>query len=251
MRSTAAGLHKGMNIHIGTSGWHYRHWVERFYPRGLDGDDWLAFYAREFDCVEINNSFYRLPAMETIDHWLARTPREFVFTLKASRYITHMKKLHDCGEPLAALLPLARRFGDRLAAVLFQLPPRWHVNQARLAEFLAILPPDLRYAIEFRDPSWHVESVYALLRDHGVGFCQYDLGGQSSPPVTTSDLVYLRLHGPRQAYAGSYAEEEIRAWARQLRAWDAQGDDVYVFFDNDQDACAVQDARALREQVTG
>jgi len=240
-----------MSIRIGTSGWHYRHWTGRFYPPGMDSDDWLAFYADAFDCVEINNSFYRLPTAETIDQWLARTPPEFVFTLKASRYITHMKKLHDCASPLAALLPLARRFGDRLAAVLFQLPPRWHVNQARLAEFLAILPPDLRYAVEFRDPSWHVESVYALLRDHGVAFCQYDLGGQRSPPVTTSDLVYLRLHGPRQAYAGSYAEGEIRAWARQLRAWDAQGDDVYVFFDNDQDACAVQDARALREQVTG
>ena len=142
-----------MSIHIGTSGWHYRHWVDRFYPAGLNSAAWLGYYAREFACVEINSSFYRLPSPETIGQWRAQTPEGFVFALKASRYITHMKKLRDCAQPLTALMDLARCLGDRLAAVLFQLPPRWRVNVERLAGFLDLLPRDLHCAIEFRDPS--------------------------------------------------------------------------------------------------
>lgn len=238
-----------MTIRIGTSGWSYRHWVDRFYPAGLRSEQWLVHYARQFDCVEVNNSFYRLPTAETVDHWRAQTPDGFLFTLKASRYITHMKKLQDCAAPLAAFMQLACRLGDRLAAVLFQLPPHWHVNPDRLARFLDLLPDDQQFAIEFRDPSWHVEPVYALLRDHGVGFCQFDLGGLRSPPVVTAKLVYMRLHGPHRVYGGSYAERELQSCAEQIRAWDAEGCNVFVFFDNDQDACAVQDAQRLQQWV--
>jgi len=238
-----------MSIHIGTSGWHYRHWAERFYPDGLNSAAWLGYYAREFGCVEINNSFYQLPSPEKLAQWRAQTPEGFLFALKASRYITHMKKLRDCAQPLAVLLGVARCLGDRLAAVLFQLPPRWRVNVERLAGFLDLLPDDLQCAFEFRDPSWHVEGVYALLREHAVGLCQFDLAGLQSPPVVTAGLVYVRLHGPREAYSGRYTDTALKAWADRLRGWDAQGHDVLVFFDNDQDACAVHDARRLKHWV--
>jgi len=240
-----------VSIHIGTSGWHYPHWVERFYPAELPSSDWLAFYAREFRCVEINNSFYRLPSVENVDHWLAQTPERFAFTLKASRYITHMKKLHDCAEPLEGFLAVARRFGDRLAAILLQLPPHWHVNHQRLAEFLALLPVDLHFAIEFRDPSWHTDITYRLLREHAVGWCQFDLAGSRSPVVVTAGLVYVRLHGPHQAYSGSYTQSQLAGWADRFKLWDGEGRDVYVFFDNDQQASAVHDARLLQQQLSG
>lgn len=238
-----------MSIQVGTSGWHYPHWVDRFYPAELGSQDWLRYYARHFRCVEINNTFYRLPAMDSIEHWLAQTPKDFSFALKASRYITHMKKLRDCATALFEFLSLARHFGDRLAAILLQLPPHWHVNHDRLADFLRLLPDDLRFAMEFRDPSWHVEDTYRLLREYGVAFCQFDLAGFHSPPVVTAGLVYVRLHGPGEAYAGSYDEDELKRLAESLKAWDREGHDVHVFFDNDRDACAVSNALVLQQLV--
>jgi uncharacterized protein YecE (DUF72 family) len=234
-----------MSIHIGTSGWHYGHWIDHLYPAELHSDDWLAHYARHFSCVEINNSFYRLPFAGNVDSWLQQTPAGFSFALKASRYITHMKKLKDCAAPLAEFLNMARRFDKRLAAILFQLPPHWRVNAQRLADFLNLLPDDLAYAMEFRDPSWHIGDIFRLLEGHGVAFCQFDLAGFSSPPIVTAGLIYLRLHGPDAAYTGTYADRELRVWANRIQAWDADGRDVYVFFDNDQEAGAVHDAFAL------
>lgn len=239
-----------MSIHIGTSGWHYPHWVGRFYPASLPGRDWLNYYAGRFDCVEVNNSFYRLPSAANVVQWLAQTPEGFRFSLKASRYISHMKKLRDCAEPLAEFVGLARNFGDRLGPVLIQLPPRWHVNVGRLAEFLALLPDDLQFALEFRDPSWFCEDIYRLLRQYGVALCQFDLAGFESPPVVTAGLVYLRLHGPDEAYAGSYDQAALRVWAGRLQVWERAGREVYVFFDNDQDASAVLNALALRQLVS-
>jgi uncharacterized protein YecE (DUF72 family) len=244
-------LREGVSVHTGTSGWHYPHWVGRFYPAELNSRDWLPYYARKFDCVEINNSFYRLPTAANVDRWLAQTPEGFAFTLKASRYITHMKKLHDCATALEEFLAVARRFGDRLAAILLQLPPHWNVNHQRLGEFLALLPEDLQFAIEFRDPSWHVDGTYRLLREYAVGFCQFDLAGSRSPVVLSAGLIYLRLHGPHQAYSGSYDTAQLRDWADRLKAWDREGHDVYVFFDNDQQACSVHDALALQQQLGG
>ena len=235
-----------MSIHVGTSGWHYRHWIDHFYPAELRSNDWLAYYARRFSCVEINNSFYRLPSAGSVDTWLQQTPVDFTFTLKASRYITHMKKLKDCAAPLEEFLNLARQFDERLTVILFQLPPRWHVNAQRLADFLTLLPDGLAYAVEFRDPSWHVGEIFRLLEERGVAFCQYDLAGFTSPSLVTAGLVYVRLHGPDAAYAGTYTDSELRIWAGRINAWDGDGRDVYVFFDNDREAAAIHDALALR-----
>ena len=238
-----------MSVHIGTSGWHYPHWRDLFYPPRLPSRDWLPYYADQFGCVEINNSFYRLPTQDSVEQWLAQTPPGFIFTLKASRYISHMKKLRDCARPLEILLTVARRFADRLGAVLFQLPPRWHVNPDRLRGFLDLLPDDLRFAMEFRDPSWHLPEIGALLQAHNVAFCQFDLAGFTSPVLVTTDLIYVRLHGPDGAYAGSYGEDLLASWAGGLTAWDREGREVYVFFDNDWDACAVHNALTLQQLV--
>jgi uncharacterized protein YecE (DUF72 family) len=241
-----------MSIHIGTSGWHYSHWRDAFYPGQLvlGQRQWLPYYASHFDCVEINSSFYGLPSPASVEQWLVQTPEDFIFTLKASRYITHMKKLKDCARPLAEFLAVARLFSASLGAVLFQLPPHWHANPDRLQQFLELLPNDLRFAMEFRDLSWHTPEIQVLLRAHKVAFCQYELAGFTTPPLVTADLVYLRLHGPDEAYAGSYTEDALMSWSTKIEAWDKKGYEVYVFFDNDQHAYAVHNARTLRE-LTG
>ena len=164
-------------IHIGTSGWHYRHRQERFYPAELAPSAWLTYYAREFNCVELNNSFYRLPAETTLRAWVEQTPADFLFAVKASRLITHRSKLHECDALLQTFLHRIRGLGSKLSPILLQLPPRWHVNPERLRAFLPHLPAEQRFAIEFRDPSWHTPEIYDLLRTYQVAFCQFDLGG--------------------------------------------------------------------------
>lgn len=230
---------------MGTSGWHYRHWQGRFYPEGLAPEAWLGYYAARLPCVELNNSFYRLPTTQAIRAWVQATPGSFLFAVKASRLITHMKKLRDCRQPLAVFLGTVAHFGAKLGPLLFQLPPRWHVNAARLQSFLEGLPPGHRYAFEFRDPSWHTPQVYRLLAEYRAAFCLFQLGDLCSPEVHTTDLVYVRLHGPQGPYAGRYGPRELEAWARRVVGWQAQGREVFVFFDNDEQGYAVQNARAL------
>ncbi len=230
---------------MGTSGWHYPHWRGRFYPEGLASEAWLGHYAAQLPCVELNNSFYRLPRPEAIAEWVRATPQTFRFAVKASRLITHMKKLRDCERPLAVFLDTVERFGDKLGPILFQLPPRWHVNALRLQAFLGTLPPEHRYVFEFRDPSWHTQEVYGVLAEHRAALCLFQLGGWRSPEVLTTDLVYVRLHGPRGPYAGRYGPRELESWARRLAGWRAQGREVYLFFDNDERGYAVENARSL------
>jgi uncharacterized protein YecE (DUF72 family) len=168
-------------IHIGTSGWHYSRWKGPFYPLNLAEDEMLEFYAGHFSTVEINNSFYRMPLKETLAHWRDSVPDNFIFSVKASRYITHMKKLHDVREALSRFLDAVDTLGAKLGPVLFQLPPRWHLNTGRLLSFLVLLPKEYRYVFEFRDPSWFSPDVYAALSDFSASFCIYDLGGGLSP----------------------------------------------------------------------
>ncbi len=236
-------------IHIGTSGWHYPHWRGVFYPESLDTRQWLGHYARHFPCVEINNSFYRLPGQATFAQWREQTPRGFAFTVKAPQGITHRRKLRNCRDSLARFLEHAAALKEKLAVILFQLPPRWHCNARRLADFLALLPPHLPCAFEFRDPDWHNETVYALLRDHGAAFCIFELGELRTPLVSTAGHVYVRLHGPAGPYAGSYSPARLRTWAEKLRCWQSQGKTVWLFFDNDQAGYAVKNARLLTKLV--
>lgn len=232
-------------IHIGTSGWHYGHWKGPFYPGDLADDAMLRFYAGHFGTVEVNNSFYRMPGKKMLAHWRDSVPDDFIFAVKASRYITHMKKLGDAKKPLSRFLAAVETLGEKLGPVLFQLPPRWHVNMGRLLSFLELLPKDYRFAFEFRDPSWFSPEVYAALSDSGAAFCIYDLGGTLSPQEITSDIVYIRLHGPAGPYSGGYETPVLADWARVFSAWAKKGKEIYCYFDNDEAGHAPDDASRL------
>lgn len=236
-------------LHIGTSGWHYKHWRGNFYPEKLKNGDFLDFYAERFAAVEINNTFYRLPEKRTLAAFHRDTPAGFLFAVKASRYITHMKKLKEgrehAGKFLARLEPLAGKTGP----ILFQLPPGWHCNVERLDEFISDLPGGYRYVFEFRDESWFSDPVYKLLREANAAFCIYELAGRVTPKEITADFVYIRLHGPGAAYEGDYRTRELSGWAGAISTWRDQGLDVYVFFDNDQHGYAPKNGLELKEML--
>jgi uncharacterized protein YecE (DUF72 family) len=235
--------------HIGTSGWNYPHWKERFYPPGLPTSDWLGYYARRLSTVEINNTFYNLPSESVFEGWRDGVPEGFTFAVKASRYITHMKKLKDPKESLERFFGRVRHLGEHQGPVLFQLPPRWHRARERLEAFFEALPPGQPSAFEFRDPSWHHEEIYAVLEAHNAAFCIYELAGETSPKRVTADFVYLRLHGPGGAYQGSYGPGALAGWAEAFRAWNREGRRVYCYFDNDQNAYAAHNALELARMM--
>ncbi|OKL40322.1 DUF72 domain-containing protein [Pontibacter flavimaris] len=234
-------------LHIGTSGWHYRHWVGTFYPKELRPSGFTGYYTGHFSTVEINNSFYKLPPAETFARWRESVPDNFIFAVKASRYLTHMKKLLEPQEPLSRFFAAANALEHKLGPVLFQLPPGWKVNVRRLQDFMALLPPYYKYTFEFRHPSWYTDEVLNLLRKHNAAFCIYELDGHQSPLHVTAGFVYVRLHGPGGKYAGSYPEEALQGWAQQCQDWQRQGLEVYVYFDNDQLGYAAFNALRLQE----
>lgn len=236
-------------IHIGTSGWHYRHWVGPFYPTGMTGDQFLSFYARHFHTVELNNTFYQLPAPQTLKGWLDGTPKDFLFTCKASRFITHMKKLREPKPSVKRFFDTIEVLRSKLGPVLFQLPPHWHQNAERLKKFLVALPKGYRYAFEFRDESWFATEIYETLAEHNAAFCVYDLAGRQSPRQVTADFLYIRLHGPTRPYQGRYERRVLMSWAKQCQSWSNAGKDVYYYFDNDEKGYAALDALRLRTLV--
>ncbi len=236
----------GGKLHIGTSGWHYPHWRGPFYPKGMAARAFLGFYAERFGAVEINNTFYRLPTPATLAAWRAATPAGFLFACKASRYITHMKKLSDPAAATRRLFDRVTLLGPKLGPILFQLPPHWHLDAGRLAQFLAALPRGFRFAFEFRDESWFAPPVFRLLERHGAAACAYDLGGRRAPIRVTADFVYVRLHGPGDPYRGRYDGRTLAAWARRARAWRQSGLDVHCYFDNDEAGHAAEDALRLQ-----
>jgi uncharacterized protein YecE (DUF72 family) len=237
-------------IRIGTSGWHYKHWRGPFYPETLPASRMLEHYVRHFDTVELNNTFYRLPTEAAVDAWREAVPPGFLYAAKGSRFLTHMKKLKDTGPGIDRFFERADRLHDRLGPVVFQLPPRWGKDVARLEAFLEALPTRHRYSFELRDPSWHAAQVYRVLRRHRVAFCVYDLAGFESPRLLTADFAYVRLHGPTdRAYQGSYDDRALEGWTRRLAEWSADLRAVYVYFDNDQAGYAVGDALRLKEKA--
>jgi uncharacterized protein YecE (DUF72 family) len=239
------------DLRIGTSGWHYRHWVGRFYPSGMKSAEMLAYYFERFNTVEINNSFYRLPPPETFASWKEQTPADFRFAVKGSRYLTHMKKLKEPDEAIARLHTSVKELGKKLGVVLFQLPPHWRLNLERFESFLKALPKKTRYAFEFREPSWLDARVYKLLERHNAAFCIYELAGFHTPIRVTADFTYIRLHGPTLAkYQGSYSDAVLRNWARRIEEWKQSMEAVYVYFDNDEAAHAIDNALTLKK-LTG
>lgn len=234
---------------IGTSGWVYDHWEGVFYPTGLKKDDWLSFYMWHFDTVEINNTFYRLPTPEAFDRWRREAKSGFIYALKGSRYITHMKKLKEPVEPLHLFIERARILKDKLGPVLFQLPPRWRCNATRLKEFAGSLPKDLRFAFEFRDETWFNDEIYGILRENDIALCIYHMPDFVSPVEITASFVYIRFHGAEFLYGGRYSKEELSRWADLIRLYLKGGLDVYAYFNNDAEGYAVVNAKELREML--
>lgn len=230
---------------VGTSGWHYRHWLGTFYPGDLPADAMLRYYAGRYSTVEVNNTFYRLPDVSAVAAWRDAVGERFTFAVKASRYLTHMKKLKDPEGPIEALFERLQPLGSMLGPILFQLPPRWHRNAERLAGLLAALPSGRRYAFEFRDPTWFAPEVYRLLAEHAAALCLYDRFGERTPLERTTDFVYVRMHGPAGGMERPYSDRELAAWAGAIGDWRSSGVDVYVYFNNDPFGHAPRDAARL------
>lgn len=242
-------INKPGHAHIGTSGWHYDHWKGPFYPKDIKEKDWLAYYADHFHTVEINNSFYQLPEEKTLKTWRDSVPSDFVFCVKASRYITHLKKLKDVGEALNTFLKRAKTLKNKLGPILFQFPPRWRFNRERFFDFLELLPGDQRYAFEFRDTSWHNSQAFEAMNLMGVAFCIYEIDGYISPKTITADLIYVRLHGPGEAYKGQYDKQTLAGWAGAFSTWANQGSEIFCFFDNDEKGYAALNAISLSSMI--
>lgn len=234
----------------GACGWNYWHWRGVFYPEELRSWDWLGYYAQFFDTVEINASFYRLPERKTFERWRKATPEGFVFAVKASRYLTHVKKLLDPEEPLQRLLESSEGLGEKRGPLLFQFPPTWEIDLDRLEAFLKILPPGLRTVFEFRNNTWHTEELWDLLSRYGAAYCMMDSPGLPLHVRRTADFAYLRMHSGGEGTRGNYTDEALAVWADRIRQM-LQDGDFYVYFNNDIHGYAVQNALTLRRMVLG
>jgi uncharacterized protein YecE (DUF72 family) len=233
-------------VHVGCSGWVYRHWKGGLYPEDLPQKRWFERYASTFDTVEVNASFYREPLASTFDGWREKAPPGFRYAVKANRLITHNKKLIDCAEPVDRFIGLARKLERTLGPLLYQLPPSLHRNDKRLDAFLGLLPSDLEHVVEFRHASWYDEEVLAILDHHGVGFVVHDLVGLTSPRWASGRTAYVRFHGTGGKYRGRYSEEQLRGWADWLSDQRAKGRSGWAYFNNDIGGDAIEDAKALQ-----
>lgn len=236
-------------IAIGTSGWSYDHWAGRFYPAGLGRRRWFDHYASRFPTVEVNYSFYRLPSAETVAGWKRRAPTGFGFSVKGSRYITHVRRLVDVEKSVTRFVERVSGLGEHLAAILWQLPPNLAADADLLRGFLAVLPSGFRHAVEFRHPSWLDERIAALLSDLAVA--QVAVSSTALPPAmeTTAGFVYVRFHGLEGGFAHDYTATELEPWARYLREAAAGGRDGYAYFNNDASAIAPGNAETLTAMV--
>jgi uncharacterized protein YecE (DUF72 family) len=240
---------KRPEIRVGCSGWVYKHWRGLFYPEGLPQKRWFERYAEEFDTVEINASFYRLPLATTFTGWREKAPAGFRYALKVNRFITHMKKLLDCRPEVDGFMELARPLGEKLGPLLYQLPPSLHKNLERLETFLRWLPNDLEQVVEFRHNSWYDETVLALLDRHGIGFVVHDLKGLKSPRWASGRTAYVRFHGSGGRYSGRYSDEALLEWTDWCLEQSRQGRSCWCYFNNDIYGHAIEDARTLKSMV--
>ena len=236
-------------VRIGCSGWNYRHWRERFYPKGLPQRRWFEFYAEHFDTVEINNSFYRLPPAATFDKWRAQAPPGFCYAVKANRFLTQAKKLKDCEEPLERMMAPFRHLGPTLGPILYQLPPRLKLNLERLESFLELVPRDVANVFEFREKSWYVPGTCALLERRGASLCLHDMPGSASERIAVGPVAYVRFHGGEGKYWGRYSDEGLLSWTDWLVGEAGKGRPVWAYFNNDIDAHAIHDAQTLKAMV--
>jgi uncharacterized protein YecE (DUF72 family) len=224
-------------ILIGTSGWHYDSWRGPFFPKGLPLKSQLQFYASQFPTAELNGVFYRTPTPEAVKSWRDQTGRDFVFAWKASKFITHWKRLSENSVNSLELLEERLSFlGSKVGPILFQLPPNFKADAGRLDNFFQMLPNGRRYSFEFRDSSWYTPQILKMLADQNISLCLSDHHDAPAPWKRTADFVYIRGHGPGGRYKGHYPTKTLTEWATRIRSWNKRGKDVIVYFDNDQKA---------------
>ncbi len=233
---------------VGTSGWVYRHWQRVFYPADLRQPRWFGYYADRFCTVEINNTFYRLPSEKAWEAWRDAAPPGFVYAVKGSRFVTHVKRLKDT-DAVENFTERARSLAGALGPILWQLPPNMKRDDDRLVDFLSALPRDVRHVMEFRNDTWLQPEVFALLRMHNVGFCAYHMVDRETPLEATTDFAYMRFHGSGRMYGGTYSKEELRSWGRRLRDLPEDVREVFAYFNNDAFGFAVENARDLKEML--
>ncbi|WP_100444881.1 DUF72 domain-containing protein [Glycomyces xiaoerkulensis] len=237
-----------MAVLVGTSGWQYRDWRGVLYPERLAQRRWLEHYGRRFATVENNGTFYRLPKAETFDSWRSQLPEGFSMAIKASRFLTHIKRLRDPAEPVERLMDVARRLGDRLGPVLMQLPPNLKADPGLLADCLDLFPSEVRVAVEPRDRSWWTDEVASVLSDHDAALCWADTRSRTETPLwRTASWGYLRLHEGTADPAPEYGDRALRSWCERLnRTW-GEREDVHVYFNNDSGGAAVRNAFRFAE----
>jgi uncharacterized protein YecE (DUF72 family) len=240
-----------MGIHIGTSGWSYEHWQGILYPHGTKPWDRLHYYVRHYQTVELNSSFYRWPTLASFKSWQRRLPDGFLMSVKAPRYLTHTKRLYAPEKWIEKMKACWHELGYKRAVVLVQLSPRFAYDHERLRYFLQQVPEWMRMSIEFRHPSWHNEAVFSLLRQYNIAYCI--MSGAHLPCIlqATASFVYIRLHGPdtQHLYGGSYSDDDLLWWSCRIREWQAQGKNVYTYFNNDGGGNAVRNALTLRNYL--
>ena len=235
---------------IGTSGWHYKSWRGPFYPVGLPVKAQLQYYASQFETAELNGVFYRTPTVKAVTSWKEQTGKNFAFTWKASKFITHWKRLSaNSVNSLALMEDRLSLLGNKIGPVLFQLPPNFQADADRLSAFLRMLSPKRRYSFEFRHVSWYSPRILRLLSENNISLCISDHHDAPAPWRRTADFVYVRGHGPGGRYKGHYSKDALAAWAKRIKSWKAQGCDVFVFFDNDQKSAAPIDALKLKQML--
>jgi uncharacterized protein YecE (DUF72 family) len=238
--------HPEQRLFIGTSGWTYADWRGRFYPDDIPKKAWLSWYATQFATTEINGSFYRTPSTESVENWKEQTPEAFKFSWKASKFITHWKRLGASSRnSLELMTSRVERLERKCGPILFQLPAHFEADNDRLVGFLDMLPRKYIHVFEFRHPSWYRDRTFEILAAHGVALCISDHHDAPSPWVVTTDHVYVRGHGPRGRYEGRYPQKTMDTWAAEIRRWYSKDKTVYVYFDNDQKSAAPADARTL------
>jgi uncharacterized protein YecE (DUF72 family) len=233
--------------HIGTSGWVYPHWRGVFYPSDLQQSQWYKHYAKHFNTVEINYSFYRLPTEEAFNRWRKQAPAEFIYAVKANRYLTHLKRLKEVAEPLTRFLTRVERLEEKLGPILWQLPPHWRADPERIRAFANHLPKDMTHVFEFRDRRWFIPQIREILEQFELTFCIFDMPDLPCPPWITSRNVYLRFHGKEMVYGGLYGRESLKPWADRIRHWLGDNRKVYAYFNNDAFGYALEDALALQD----
>lgn len=238
---------KVSKVHVGTSGWYYDHWKQVFYPEEWAKHKWLSYYCQMFDTVEINRSFYRQLTPETVESWYKQAPKKFLYTIKAHRFITHIKRLKDCEEPIGRFYESIEGLREKLGTVLFQLPPSMHKNIEVLKSFVSILPRSGPVIFEFRHISWFDDEVYEVLDDKDLGLCCHDWAGMPYPRLVTGSVLYVRLHGPAKRSLPCYTSQDLKDWAKWIKLNLKKASEAYVYFNNDAEGFAVKNAMEIRE----